>query len=156
MKRYLFAALVIGLAACGNKKTETAKNPNLLPTDLVENPSTASGTDTVAFERMPTMDFKDSVHDFGNIHEGEIVEYDFAFTNNGKTPLVIGNALGSCGCTVADFPKEPIQPGKGGVLKVKFNSAGKTGHQEKTVTINTNSQRGIQMLNIKAEVAENK
>jgi hypothetical protein len=105
---------------------------------------------------MPTMDFKDSVHDFGNLKEGEVGTYDFEFVNNGKKPLIIASATGSCGCTVPEYPHEPIAPGKGGVIKVKFDTQGKIGHQEKSVTINTNSATGVKMLYIKAEVEERK
>jgi hypothetical protein len=102
------------------------------------------------------MDFKDTLHDFGNVKEGDIVEYDFAFVNNGRTPLIISNAEGSCGCTVPEYQHDPIAPGKGGEIKVRFNSKGKSGHQEKTVFITTNSKRGTHLLFIKAEVLANK
>ena len=102
------------------------------------------------------MEFTDTVHDFGTIHEREIVEYEFSFTNNGKTPLIINSAIGSCGCTVPSYPHDPLEPGKSGVMKVTFNSAGKSGHQEKSVTIHTNTLRGLHTLFIKAEIAKEK
>jgi hypothetical protein len=154
MKKYIFAVIVLGLAACGQNKTEEKKeDKDMLSADLVTNPRSADGTDTGAMSLMPTMDFKDTFHSFGALREGEIVSYDFEFTNKGRSPLVITNAKGSCGCTVADYPNEPVAPGKGGVISVKFNSEGKTGHQEKSVTVSTNSNRGMHMLNIKAEVS---
>lgn len=154
MKKYFFAALMTGLAACGQtNKNDDMQDKNLISTDLVHNAHTANGTDTAILDKMPTMDFGvDTVHDFGTIHEGEVTEYDFSFKNTGKTPLVISGANGSCGCTAPDYPKEPVQPGQSGVMKVKFHSAGKEGHQEKSVTINTNSKRGVHMLYIKADV----
>jgi hypothetical protein len=66
--------------------------------------------------------------------------------------LIINNASGSCGCTVPEYPHEPIAPGKSGVLKVKFHSADKLGHQEKSVIVTTNSSKGTHMLYIKADV----
>ncbi|XZF14793.1 DUF1573 domain-containing protein [Chitinophagaceae bacterium MMS25-I14] len=153
MKKYLFAALVLGLAACSNAPQQPeSKNKNLLSPDLVHDPHTAGGTDTAMLGKLPTLDLQDTTHDFGTIHEGEVVTQEFSFKNNGKSPLIIGSATGSCGCTVADFPHDPILPGKGGVLKVMFNSKGKEGHQEKTVTVNTNTARGTHMIFIKAEV----
>jgi len=98
------------------------------------------------------MDFADTLHDFGTIKEGEIMTYEFEFTNHGKSPLIVSSANGSCGCTVADFPREPVQPGKSGKIKTQFNSAGREGHQEKSVTLQTNSTRGVHMLYIKGEV----
>ncbi len=154
MKRLLIISLV-ALAACNNQKN--AKAPaGQLPITLVNNPATANGMDTVAAARKPTMDFKDTVHDFGTIHEREIVEYEFSFTNNGKTPLIINSAIGSCGCTVPSYPHDPVEPGKTGIMKVTFNSAGKSGHQEKTVSIHTNTIRGVQMLFIKSDIAPGK
>ncbi|MBA3827402.1 MAG: DUF1573 domain-containing protein [Taibaiella sp.] len=153
MRRYLIIISLLALTAC-NSSTEQNKQTDskLLPTNLVDNPYTANGLDTAAMKAKPTMDFKDTLHDFGSIHEGETVEYDFEYKNNGKNPLVITSAAGSCGCTIADYAHEPVAPGKGGLMKVKFNSASKPGHQEKTVTIITNSNKGTQMLFIKAEV----
>ena len=158
MKKLVFAILMLSLAACGNDASEhtSTEDSRLLSTELVTNPVSAAGTDTAALSEMPTMDFKDSIHDFGNLKEGEVGTYDFEFTNNGKKPLIIASATGSCGCTVPEYPNEPIAPGKGGVVKVKFDTQGKIGHQEKSVTINTNSTVGVKMLYIKAEVEEKK
>jgi len=112
----------------------------------------ANGMDTVSAARKPTMDFTDTLHEFGSIHEGEKVNYEFTFANNGKTPLVITSAYGSCGCTVPEYPHDPVQPGTKGVIKVTFNSQGKSGHIEKSVTIRTNTLHSVHMLYIKGEV----
>jgi hypothetical protein len=150
MKRLLIISL-IAFAACNSNKNPTPTNH--VPISLVNNPYTANGIDTVAAARKPTLDFVDTLHNFGTIHPKEIVQYDFVFTNNGKTPLIINSAIGSCGCTVPSFPHEPIPPGKTDTMKVTFNSAGKTGHQEKAVTIHANTIRGVQMLYIKTDIA---
>jgi len=153
MKRYLALAL-IALAACGeNKKEETSDK---LPASLVNNPHSAAGIDTVAAAMKPVMQFTDTSYSFGKIQEGEVVSHEFAFTNTGKSPLIISSASGSCGCTVPDYPKEPIAPGQAAVLKVTFNSNGKGGHQEKSVTLITNTLQGRQMLFIQAEVEKKK
>ena len=154
MKRYLIISL-LALAACGDggKKPD---NNSQLPTTLVNNPHTANGMDTVAEGLKPTMEFKDTVHNFGTMHEDEVVQYEFSFTNNGKTPLIITDASGSCGCTVPDYPHDPLPPGKSGIMKVTFNSSGKSGHQEKSVTIHANTVRNIHMLFIKADVEKKK
>lgn len=149
----LFAALTSLIVACSDQQQKPQEdNKGLLSTDLVNNPRTADGMDPNAAATMPTMDFKDTTHDFGTIKEGEIVTYDFEFTNNGKNPLIISNATGSCGCTAPDYPREPVPPGKTAKINVEFRSAGKFGHQEKSVTLVTNSKRGIHMLYITAEV----
>lgn len=101
----------------------------------------------------PEFKFNESSFDFGNINEGDVVEHTFAFTNNGQAPLIISNAAGSCGCTIPDWPKEPIPVGGTGEILVQFNSANKPGVQNKTVTITANTYPKITKLNIKALVA---
>jgi len=155
MNRFLITILFLA-GACNSPDNTKNTTANQLPTDLVSNPHTANGMDTVAAGMKPVMSFKDTVHDFGAMHEDEVVQYEFAFTNTGKSPLIITSAAGSCGCTIPDYPHDPVAPGQSSVMKVSFNSAGKSGHQEKTVAIHTNTLRGIQMLYIKADVAAKK
>lgn len=100
----------------------------------------------------PVMTFTEVEHDFGTINEGDVVEHKFAFTNTGKAPLVIVSAKGSCGCTVPEWPKEPIAPGATGEMLVKFNSNGKPNQQTKQVTITANTEAGQEILKIKAMV----
>ncbi|MFL1896949.1 DUF1573 domain-containing protein [Aquimarina sp. 2-A2] len=100
----------------------------------------------------PVMTFAEIEHDFGTINEGDVVEHTFSFTNTGKTPLVIVNAKGSCGCTVPSYPTEPIAPGATGEMLVKFNSSGKPNQQNKTVTITANTETGKEVIKIKALV----
>jgi hypothetical protein len=151
MKRYLIISTLF-LAACGGQKQ--GGNDTQLSASLVNNPHSASGMDTVAAAMKPVMEFRDTLHKFGDIKENEVVSYDFSFTNTGKTPLIITSASGSCGCTVPDFPHEPILPGQAAIMKVTFNSSGKQGHQEKSVTIVANTVRNVHMLYIQAEVAK--
>lgn len=79
------------------------------------------------------------MHDFGTLKEGPSAEYIFQFKNGGKQPLIITNASASCGCTVPEFPKEPILPGKKGQIKVTYNTSGKSGPFDKTVFIQSNA-----------------
>ncbi|MFZ7115475.1 MAG: DUF1573 domain-containing protein [Bacteroidota bacterium] len=99
-------------------------------------------------------DFKFEVeeYNFGSIKQGEKVTYDFNFTNVGKEPLIITAANGSCGCTVPSYPKEPIGKSGKGVIHVEFNSAGKMGMQDKTVTLTSNSKSGAKVLHLKGNV----
>jgi hypothetical protein len=91
------------------------------------------------------------VHDYGNIAQGANGECEFKFTNTGKEPLVITNCQGSCGCTVPQCPKEPILPGKSGVIKVKYDT-NRPGGIYKTVTVNSNAKSGNVVLTIKGNV----
>lgn len=100
----------------------------------------------------PTLEFDEKTHDFGTIDEGDIVEHTFTFTNNGKAPLVITNARGSCGCTVPSFTREPVAPGESGEMLVKFNSRGKRNQQNKSINITANTETGSERLQVKVFV----
>lgn len=149
---FFLLATIVFLFSCSQNQTVNVDNKTLLSTDLIDNPRSATGTDSATLASLATMDFIDTVFQFGNIQEGEVVTHEFHFKNNGKRPLIISSAKGSCGCTVADFPTEPMIPGQSGTIKVRFSSAGKTGHQEKNVTILNNSNRGIHLLYLKGDV----
>ncbi|WP_306352690.1 DUF1573 domain-containing protein [Flavobacterium sp. '19STA2R22 D10 B1'] len=102
--------------------------------------------------KLPTIKFEEETHDFGTINEGDKVETVFKFKNEGEANLLIIDAKGSCGCTVPEFPKEPVAPGQTGEIKVSFDSHGKPGQQQKTVTLTTNTAKGSEQINIKASV----
>ena len=92
-------------------------------------------------------------HNFGRMKEGEQREYDFEFTNTGKEDLIIEDCKGSCGCTVPEWPKDPIKPGQSAAIKVKFDSTKKEKDQEKSVTILANTEPEIRtIIKIKAYV----
>lgn len=101
---------------------------------------------------LPVFAFSEELHDFGTINEGDVVEHVFEFTNTGDAPLIISSAAGSCGCTVPEWPKEPIGVGEKGEIKVKFNSRKKPGIQNKTVTITANTYPKQKRIKIKANV----
>jgi len=100
----------------------------------------------------PQMIFEETEHQFGKINQGEKVSHTFIFKNTGDAPLIINNASGSCGCTVPEWPHEPILPGAKGEVNVIFNSAGKRGPQNKSVTFNTNQGDTPIKIYIKGEV----
>lgn len=104
-------------------------------------------------EKKPAeMTFEKTEHDFGTIKQGDKVTHDFKFTNTGEADLLISNAKGSCGCTVPEYPKEALKPGESGNIKVSFNSTGKSGQTEKSVTIMVNTKEKHQILKIKANI----
>ena len=83
--------------------------------------------------------FEANSFDFGDLRQGDKVEHTFNFTNAGQVPLIISRVNTTCGCTASEWSKGPIQPGKPGTVKVTFNSANKTGRQNKVVTIVSNA-----------------
>ncbi|MBK9284796.1 MAG: DUF1573 domain-containing protein [Sphingobacteriaceae bacterium] len=127
----------------------TEKKENKTGTDLINN--SASATDNVKID-LPEIKFEEEEFDFGKITQGERVEHSFKFKNIGAKNLVISGANGSCGCTIADWPKEPIASGAEGKIEVVFNSEGKSGFQEKTITIVTNCEPATRILRIKTEI----
>lgn len=100
----------------------------------------------------PVMKFVEEEFSFGTIKQGDKVEHAFEFVNMGNQPLIISEAHGSCGCTVPEFPKQPLKKGEKGVIKVTFNSAGKQGMQDKTITITSNASDSPKVLHVKGNV----
>ena len=100
------------------------------------------------------IEFSKEVHDYGKIKYDGDPYCSFEFKNTGTQPLIISNAKGSCGCTVPEWPKEPIAPGATGAIRVKYDTK-RPGPINKSVTINSNAsnvQSGISVLRIKGEV----
>lgn len=102
----------------------------------------------------PAISFEKDVHDFGKIITGERVSYGFRFTNNGGSPLLITGIRSGCGCTVGDYPKDPIMPGSNGKIDIIFNSAGRRGFQSESVRVLSNAEESVVTLRITAEVLE--
>lgn len=98
------------------------------------------------------MEFQEKQFDFGTIKQGEIVTHDFKFKNTGSQDLTIIDAKGSCGCTIPQYPKEAIKPEGEGIIKVSFNSTGKSGEQHKTVVISANTETGNEQIEITANI----
>lgn len=99
-----------------------------------------------------TIEFDEMTHEFGTINEGDIVEHTFAFTNTGDSPLIIQDARATCGCTIPKKPEGPVAPGESSEIQVRFNSQGKSGMQNKTITITANTEPSTTKLVIKADV----
>jgi hypothetical protein len=106
----------------------------------------------VSNEAPAVFEFNEEFHDFGNINEGELAQTTFTFKNTGDAPLIITSAKGSCGCTVPDYPRKPIAPGESGEIKVSFDSSGRAGKQDKTVTIDANTNPRSTVLKITSNV----
>lgn len=149
----IFSLLAISCTEKNTTQEESAEHElkNKLSTSLVNNPRSLSDTQNSNIE-LGKLTFKDTLHDFGKIKEGEIVEYDFEYTNSGKLDLLIYEAKGSCGCTIPEYSSKPIKPKETGFIKVKFNSEGKHGFNDKSVGIKTNGEPSVYQLIIEAEV----
>jgi hypothetical protein len=145
MKKYILsAAIVMSVSAVSFAQHEGHSHST--PAATGTQTSTAVKTDG------PVMKFEKEEHNFGVIKMGDKVEYAFEFVNEGKEPLIITQATGSCGCTVPEWPKQPLKKGEKGTIKVTFNSAGKQGMQDKTITITSNAPDSPKVLHIKGNV----
>ena len=129
-----FVILLIGLFVCASSNLQAQES---LQSDTI---------DIVQFY------FESTEHDFGDVNQGETVEYLFDFKNNGNIPLIIQNVLTTCGCTAPEWPKNPIQAGESGQIKVVFDSSSKIGRQNKVITIRSNASAGDFRLRISAMV----
>lgn len=146
MKRIVFVLAAAGFMLIGASCKDKASNKV-----VADNVTNASERDEVS-KKLPVMSFDKQEHDFGNIIQGTPQETVFAFTNTGDAPLIITDARSSCGCTVPQYPKNtPIAPGETGELVVKFNGSGKN-QVTKTVTVTANTEKGSELLRIKAFV----
>ena len=142
------------VVATSCKKQEEVAVETVTPTDQtvateVPMPETATPP---ADGKFPVMEFEKKEHDFGTINQGDKVVYTFNFKNTGEADLIISNAVGSCGCTVPEYPKEAVKPGESGKMKVSFDSAGKSGQQQKTITVTANTAAGKETLTIKTSI----
>lgn len=148
------------LAATRALGTTATPAPNTAAINPATGQPAIKPTDTQTQPQQPEVDpataanlvFAENEFDFGTLEEGEKVEHVFKFENTSDNPLTISNARGSCGCTVPEWPREPIAPGESGEIKVKFDSKGKKGKQSKTVTITANTIPGNTILTITSDV----
>jgi hypothetical protein len=112
----------------------------------------AQTTDEQAPESGAKITFKETVHEFGEINQGDVVTHIFEYENSGNEPLIISNVRTSCGCTAPNWSREPLAPGETGELTIRFNSRGKVGMQNKIITITSNAQNDQERVRITGNV----
>jgi len=104
-------------------------------------------------ESAPVMTFEKTVHDYGSVKKGDDGTYEFKFTNTGKEPLILSKPRSNCGCTVPEWPQQPIMPGQSATIKVTYNTQ-IVGPINKQVTVISNALNSPIVLQIKGTVAE--
>jgi hypothetical protein len=143
MKKLFLILLAAGaLSACNNAQKSTE--------------SAAADTTAAAKADPAIIKFNEESHDFGKVTDGEKVTYNFKFYNGSTQPLIITNAVSSCGCTTPTWPKTPILPGKEGEISVTFNSAGRVGLQDKQITVTANTDPAQTVVHLIGEVLAKK
>ncbi len=136
MKNKILLAGVLGMLTLTSCQKEKASNlfsdaEKQTQADNVVDPATAAA-----------LRFESDTYDFGELPSKAKVDHYVKFTNTGKSPLIIKNAVGSCGCTVPVWPKQPIAPGVTDSMKITYDAGSQKGRQQKTVTLTTNTVKG--------------
>jgi hypothetical protein len=145
MKKFLFLSVLVVLSTVIFAQADvqaTQKNKGKKAEVVVE--------DTLP--KLPEIQFNSLVHDYGNIYKNGNGVCTFEFKNTGKADLLLTNVSSSCGCTVPEWPKEPIAPGKTSSIKVSYNTS-RVGPINKAVFVDSNAGERV-TLNIKGNVAE--
>ena len=143
--KQLILLLSLALVSCGSSSDEKS-----ITTDLVNSPLTANSKAEKVL--IPNIEMLETSYNFGEMQQGESVTHDFILKNTGDADLIITAAKGSCGCTVPEWPKNPIAKGEEAAIKVTFNSAGKSGKQNKTVTLVSNAIPNTKVITINGNV----
>lgn len=146
---FILIALAGALTACNSSNKKAGTDDSVANNADVATPAPGTQVDSAS---APVMQFEKAAYDFGKIKTGDKVSYAFKFKNTGKSPLIISDAVASCGCTKPEFDGKPIAPGTNGEIKVTFNSAGKSGLQDKMVTITANTFRPQNVVHLTGEV----
>jgi hypothetical protein len=136
----LFSIVFVSCKESAASKIKTSNLENAEKRDAVINLGSA------------IIEFDKKEFDFGTIKQGEVVEGTFLISNKGKTDLIITSAKASCGCTVPEWPKDPIKPGESSIMKFKFDSKGKSGKQNKSITIKANTENVTEVLRVKGTI----
>lgn len=113
---------------------------------------------TVAMMAQAEIKFDKTVHNFGSFSvKSPVVKCVFTFQNVGDKPLVINQAVASCGCTIPEYTKKPIKPGEKGTITITYNGQGKfPGHFKKTITVRTNAKTDMIRLYVEGDMLEEK
>ena len=145
MKQLILLLVSLALVSCNSSSDEKT-----ITTDLVNSPLTANSNAEKVLT--PNIEMLETSYNFGEIQQGESVTHDFILKNTGDADLLVSAAKGSCGCTVPEWPKTPIAKGEEAAIKVTFNSAGRSGKQNKTVTLVSNAIPNTKVITINGNV----
>ena len=141
---YSWIILLVLMVSCQSK--QETKNKELV---LINNPATLEGYDSLS---VPIFNLEENFYSFGELVQGEVVKHIFTVENTGNAPLIVTDARASCGCTVPEYPKDPILPGQKGKIKIKFDSQGKLGSFRKQVSLFTNCQPSQRIITITGNI----
>lgn len=107
------------------------------------------------FLAQPEIKFDDKTKKFEKTKAGEILYFEYFFTNTGNQPLVVSEVKVSCGCTKPEFPAEPVKPQEKGAIKVSFDTKGKIGYQDRVLEVISNAKNSPEKIRFKGVVENN-
>lgn len=156
LKSILGVAIVFALYSCDKPVNQEVGDSSVAKAEVIETSNTTSAAQTPAETNAPkayaAFKFEESTHDFGEIKQGDVVKHTFKFTNSGEAPLLISDIKTTCGCTTPKYTREPVQPGETGEIDVQFNSSGKSGKQNKVITIFANTMNQRETISITTSI----
>ncbi len=141
----IISAVLVCLAIISCKENASSKINT-------ENLETAKERDEIINLGSPIIEFDTMEYDFGTIVEGAVIDGVFKVTNKGKVDLIISKVQPSCGCTTPDWTKDPIRPGETGEIKFSFNSNGRVGKQNKSITVVSNTEKMTEIIRLTGTV----
>lgn len=146
MKKLFYLIAILGISASSVVAQTTTTKTNLKKsttkkTTVKKTTKKTTAAPKVVITQGVAITFEKADHDFGNVKEGPDVVYTFKFTNTGTEDILINSASAGCGCTVPEWPKEPIKSGQSGEIKVLFHTAGRPGGFAKDVTVTYNGNQ---------------
>lgn len=145
----VFTIGLLSMNSC--QLTDHSERPDTIESDLINVP--ISGYENVDPEKLPRFEFQQDRIDVGDISQGTVVKRVFKFENVGGSPLLIADVRSTCGCTVGkNWPTQPIAPGGFGEIEVSFDSEGKSGLQDKPVSIVANTSPETTVVRLIANV----
>lgn len=159
---FCVVALLFVASSCGNadmekrvanleRRLNQLENKGVVRTQPATPVATPQGVEEPVASNA-SFKWDNTLYNFGNIKQGEVVNYTFKFTNNGTEPLQIASTSASCGCTVPKHTKEAIPPGGTGEIVVRFDSKGKSGQQSPVITVVANTSPRQTRLNLRGFV----
>lgn len=130
------------------KENLSEENPADTPKETLSETTVTTSIETVTPKKkvvtkksLPQINFDQIRYDFGEINQGDTVDYKFKFLNTGNAPLVVNNVKATCGCTQPSYPFIPIEAGEEGHVGVRYISVGKEGLQKPLITVYTNASK---------------
>lgn len=156
MKRFkIIFCIVLGLSVMTACHRKPAQEGDFKVSD-VHIPVTADGMSKKDKDKLPVIEFERTTYDFGEVVQGEKLNYTFKFKNTGKSNLIIFSSEATCGCTTSTPPKAPIRPGESGEIKVTFDSQSQKGKVVKRILVGANTYPAETILTITANVTSMK